>query len=102
VRSLSLLRPTIRAEASELWASWNPRRKSDAIDDFFRARKPAGAVVVQANWRDNPWFPAVLDDALITSSQRTTLSALAIACIVRKIPGHAKHTILANDPLVIS
>ncbi|MDE2604055.1 MAG: tail fiber protein, partial [Bradyrhizobium sp.] len=23
-RSLSLLRPTIRAEASELWASWNP------------------------------------------------------------------------------
>ena len=102
VRSLSLLRPTIRAEASELWASWNPRRKSDAIDDFFRARKPAGAVVVQANWRDNPWFPAVLDDALITSSQRTTLSALAIACIVRKIPGHAKHTILAKDPLVIS
>src|SRR6202012_1263042 len=34
VRSLSLLRPTIRAESSELWASWNPRRKSDAVDDF--------------------------------------------------------------------
>jgi phage terminase large subunit len=61
-RSLSLLRPTIRAEASELWASWNPRRKSDAIDDFFRARKPQGAIVVNANWRDNPWFPAVLED----------------------------------------
>jgi PBSX family phage terminase large subunit len=61
-RSLSLLRPTIRAKASELWASWNPRRKSDAIDDFFRARKPAGAVVVKANWRDNPWFPPVLED----------------------------------------
>src|ERR1700761_8341756 len=61
-RSLSLLRPTIRTEASELWASWNPRRKSDAIDDFFRARKPDGAVVVKANWRDNPWFPAVLED----------------------------------------
>jgi hypothetical protein len=25
-RSLSLLRPTIRAEGSEMWASWNPRR----------------------------------------------------------------------------
>lgn len=61
-RSLALLRPTIRAENSELWASWNPRRKSDAIDDFLRARKPAGAVVVQANWRDNPWFPKVLED----------------------------------------
>src|ERR1700742_4131318 len=28
-RSLSLLRPTIRAERSELWASWNPRRRAD-------------------------------------------------------------------------
>jgi phage terminase large subunit len=51
-RSLALLRPTIRAESSELWASWNPRRKSDAIDDFLRARKPPGAIVVSANWRD--------------------------------------------------
>ncbi len=61
-RSLSLLRPTIRAAHSELWASWNPRRRSDAIDDFFRTKKPDGAVVVNANWRDNPWFPAVLED----------------------------------------
>src|ERR1700744_4055732 len=30
-RSLSLLRPTIRAKESELWASWNPRRRVDAI-----------------------------------------------------------------------
>jgi phage terminase large subunit len=60
-RSLSLLRPTIRAARSELWASWNPRRRSDPIDDFLRARKPAGAIVVNANWRDNPWFPDVLE-----------------------------------------
>jgi phage terminase large subunit len=61
-RSLSLLRPTIRREGSQLWAKWNPRRKSDAIDDFLRAKKPDNAIVVQANWRDNPWFPAVLDE----------------------------------------
>ncbi|WP_315704566.1 MULTISPECIES: PBSX family phage terminase large subunit [unclassified Bradyrhizobium] len=61
-RSLSLLRPTIRAAGSELWASWNPRRKSDAIDDFLRGRKPDGAILVKANWRDNPWFPAVLEE----------------------------------------
>jgi phage terminase large subunit len=61
-RSLSLLRPTIRAEGSQLWASWNPRRKSDAIDDFFRVRKPPGSIVVNANWRNNPWFPAVLEE----------------------------------------
>jgi phage terminase large subunit len=61
-RGLSLLRPTIRAEKSELWASWNPRRRADAIDDFFRVRKPEHAVVVNANWRDNPWFPPVLEE----------------------------------------
>ncbi len=61
-RSLSLLRPTIRVEDSELWAGWNPRRKSDAIDDFLIAKRPDNAIVVKANWRDNPWFPKVLDE----------------------------------------
>ena len=61
-RSLTLLRPTIRAPNSELWFSWNPRRKSDAIDDFLRFKKPDNAIVVEANWRDNPWFPQVLED----------------------------------------
>jgi hypothetical protein len=31
VRSLTLLRPTIRAPGSQVWASWNPRRKTDAL-----------------------------------------------------------------------
>jgi phage terminase large subunit len=57
-----LLRPTIRKDGSELWANWNPRRKKDAIDEFLRQKKPDNAVVVKANWRDNPWFPDVLED----------------------------------------
>lgn len=60
-RSLTLLRPTIRADGSQIWAGWNPRRKTDAVDEFFRQRKPDNAVVVQANWRDNPWFPKELE-----------------------------------------
>jgi phage terminase large subunit len=62
-RSLSLLRPTIRAEGSEIWASWNPTRKQDAIEQFLRGPQgaPKGAVVVQANWRDNPWWNDVLE-----------------------------------------
>ena len=60
--SLSLLRPTIRAPGSELWFSWNARRKTDPVDLLFRGvEKPTGAVVVQANWRDNPWFTAELE-----------------------------------------
>src|SRR6516165_190204 len=49
-RSLALLRPTIRAEGSEIWFSWNPRRKKDAVDKFLRVDKPDNAIVVKANW----------------------------------------------------
>lgn len=61
-RSLSLLRPTIRAKDSELWFSWNARRKTDPVDALLRGDDlPTGAVVVNANWRDNPLFPSVLE-----------------------------------------
>jgi len=61
-RSLSLLRPTIRAPDSELWFSWNPRRKSDPVDMMLRgAEIPTGASVIKANWSDNLWFPAELE-----------------------------------------
>lgn len=66
--SLSLLRPTIRWEdkgrglQSALWFGWNPRRKADPVDKMLRGESlPTGAAVVRANWSDNPWFPAVLE-----------------------------------------
>ena len=58
--SLDLLIPTIRKPGSELWFSWNPTEESDPIDQFLRHSPPEGAVVVKANWADNPWFPAEL------------------------------------------
>lgn len=62
-RSLQLLRPTIRAEQSELWFSWNPRRKQDPVDNLLRGlEKPKDALVIKANWIDNPWLPKVLND----------------------------------------
>ena len=61
-RSLDLLRPTIRAPGSQLWFGWNPRHKKDPVDAMFRGiALPTGAVVVKANWRDNPWFTAELE-----------------------------------------
>lgn len=60
--SLNLLRPTIRAEDSEIWVSWNPRRKNDPVDALLRqGSTPTDSVVVEANWSDNPWFPKVLE-----------------------------------------
>ncbi len=69
-RSLSLLRPTIREPGSEIWGSWNPTRKADAIDKFLRQDPPANAIVVESNWRDNPWFSDVLEAERVLELQR--------------------------------
>jgi phage terminase large subunit len=60
-RSLDLLRPTIRKEGSEIWAEWNPETEDVPIDQLLRGKNaPADSIVVEANWRDNPFFPEVL------------------------------------------
>jgi phage terminase large subunit len=57
-RSLQLLRPTIRNPGSELWFTWNPSRRTDAVDAFFRGpNAPARSIIVGANWSDNPFLP---------------------------------------------
>ena len=63
-RSLDLLRPTIRKSGSELWFSWNPSKPTDPVDAFLRTNPPPGAVVVKANYRDNPWLPQELHDEM--------------------------------------
>ena len=60
--SLNLLRPTMRAPGSQLWFSWNARRKIDPVDMMLRGPQlPTGAKVIKANWRDNPWFTDELE-----------------------------------------
>lgn len=60
-RSLDLLRPTIRKPGSELWFTWNPSQATDPVDVLLRGDSPPpDALVVQANYRDNPWLPDVL------------------------------------------
>lgn len=60
-RSLDLLRPTIRADGSELWFSWNPNKPTDPVDALLRGpTPPGGAIVIEANYMDNPWFPPEL------------------------------------------
>ncbi len=62
-RSLEMLRPTIRKEDSELWFAWNPRHQSDPVDALLRGiEPPPNAIVVEANYRDNPFFPDVLEE----------------------------------------
>ena len=69
-RSLALLRPTIRADGSELWFTWNPRRKSDAVDEFLRGADLPNAIVVKANFIDNPFFPGALEEEMQLDRER--------------------------------
>lgn len=59
--SLDILRPTIRKDGSEIWAEWNPETEDVPIDQLLRGEnKPKNSIVVESNWRDNPFFPEVL------------------------------------------
>lgn len=55
--------PTLREEDSELWVTWNPKRKASATSKRFRDSKDALTKGAEMNWRDNPWFPDILERA---------------------------------------
>ena len=53
--------PTLREEDSELWVTWNPESKRSATHKRFREVKDPRMRIAEINWRDNPWFPAILE-----------------------------------------
>jgi len=75
-RSMDLLLPTIRADDSEIWFSWNPDQPTDPVDQLLVADTPPGAVVVHVNYIDNPFCPAVSRDEA-TRQQRLDPDAYA-------------------------
>lgn len=71
-RTLEVLLPTIREDKSELWFSLNRGSSRDPFARRMLARHEAElakhgfyeddeTLIVQINWRDNPWFPEVLN-----------------------------------------
>jgi phage terminase large subunit len=70
-KSLTLLRPTIRKPGSQMWFGWNPDLETDPIDVLLRGPElPKGAVVVQANYMDNPWLPEELREEMEYDKRR--------------------------------
>jgi phage terminase large subunit len=53
--------PTIREEESEIWVTYNPESKHSAVHQRFRVSPSGDVKVCEINWRDNPWFPDVLN-----------------------------------------
>jgi phage terminase large subunit len=60
-RSWDILIPTIRKPGSRIWISLNPELDTDETWTRFIETPPEDCEVVQINWRDNPWFPEVLE-----------------------------------------
>lgn len=53
--------PTLREEDSELWVTWNSKRKSAPVEKRFKGVDDPRIKYVRVNWRDNPWFPDILE-----------------------------------------
>jgi phage terminase large subunit len=78
-RSWDVLTPTIRKEdkaagtQSEIWITLNPDMETDETYKRFVEHRPEEspeAFVIQVNWRDNPWFPSVLEAERLQTQQR--------------------------------
>lgn len=65
--SWDVLIPTIRAEGSEIWVTFNPLNDDDPtytkfVNEDHTPKTYKGLLCLEVNWRDNPWFPDVLKD----------------------------------------
>jgi phage terminase large subunit len=60
-KSWDTLIPTIRKPGSEIWLTLNPDMDTDETYVRFIAGSSDDTWVVEVNWRDNPWFPEVLE-----------------------------------------
>jgi phage terminase large subunit len=75
--SWKLLIPTIRREGqsnllpqSELWVLWNPKNVDSPVHKRFILNPPKNARIAQVNFRDNPWFPKVLEEERLDHYER--------------------------------
>ena len=64
-RSWTILIPTIRKPASEIWLTWNPEMDNDDTWKRFVEQPPKGTIDIEVNWRDNPWFSSELNEKRI-------------------------------------
>jgi len=60
-KSLDVLTPTIREENSVIIYTYNPELEDDPVHARFALDPQPDVCVVTMNYRDNPWFPEVLE-----------------------------------------
>ncbi len=60
--SWAILIPTVREDGSEIWLTWNRGSERSATNQRFVVKATPDMKIVEMNWSDNPYFPAVLND----------------------------------------
>ncbi len=60
-KSWEVLIPTIRKTGSEIWVNFNPQLDTDETYMRFIVKTPPDCRLIPMSWRDNPWFPEVLE-----------------------------------------
>lgn len=106
--------PTVREENAEIWVTWNPESKNSPAHKRFRLDPPPRSKIVELNWRDNPWFPAILDRVRLDDMQKrpdsyahiwegefiTARSGAYFAEALAKCKAEGRICWLAPDPLM--
>lgn len=64
------LNPTVRADDSEIWITWNPEKEGSPTDIRYWQKMPDNAKIVEMQYFDNPWFPQVLEDERLSDRAR--------------------------------
>lgn len=93
--SWEILIPTIREEGltpafinysnnlslssdSEIWVTFNPDLETDETYQRFVVYPPHDSIVIEMNYRDNPWFPDVLEQERLQLKKRDLASYLNV------------------------
>jgi phage terminase large subunit len=81
-RSMELLLPTIRAEGSVFFFTFNPELESDPVYRRFVSQRDSldDALIIEMNYEDNPWFPDVLRVEMEASKRRSMEDYLHVWC----------------------
>lgn len=86
-KSWEILIPTIRKDASEIWVNFNPQLDSDPTYLRFVVNTPPETALIPMSWRDNPWFPEVLE------KERQYLEATDPKSYANVWEGHCRATV---------
>ena len=69
-KSWDVLIPTIRKDGSEIWMTFNPEFEDDETYQRFVVNPPDTAKVIFINYKDNPFFPKVLEEERLALKKR--------------------------------